>query len=114
MGILDTDWKFLNMLALQFLDNCNTQYNSVYLTYCVFLFAIHMYLILLKNFLDVYFGIYCILKDLLRRELLYAIVYRKFTKMNKNQIEYLITKKFDYNLYIIYFKNMLIIHKAKI
>lgn len=48
-----------------------------------------MYLILLKNFLDVYFGIYCILKDLLRRELLYAIVYRKFTKMNKNQIEYL-------------------------
>ncbi|XP_043604777.1 cysteine protease ATG4B isoform X4 [Bombus pyrosoma] len=45
----------------------------------------------------VYFGIYCMLKDLLRRELLYAIAYRKFTKMNKNQIEYLNIKKLDYN-----------------
>lgn len=39
--MLDTDWKFLNMLALQFLDNCNTQYNSVYLV-CIIAFIIYL------------------------------------------------------------------------
>lgn len=41
MGILNTDWKFLNMLALQFLDNSNTQYNSVYLV-CTIVFIIYL------------------------------------------------------------------------